>query len=96
MNPLSLIGIILVIGSSIEAFDTADKEWIDFKDVYNKTYSTFSDEVERFKIFKKNCATFSEHNRKYELGIVTFKMGINRDADLTFEEIDEREEIEPE
>lgn len=94
MNLLRLIGIILVIEATTQA--SVVDEWQNFKVKYNKTYDTFSEQAERFKIFKKNHEKFKEHNIQFERGDVTFRMGVNRDADLTYEEIDEREKPEPE
>lgn len=94
MNLLGLIGIILVVEAATHA--SVVDEWQSFKTKFNKTYETFSEEADRFKIFKKNHEKFKEHNIKFERGDVTFRMGVNRDADMTYEEIDEREKIVPE
>lgn len=81
----------MVVAASTEAFGPDVDEWASFKLKFNKTYETFSENANRFRIFKKNLGKFREHNTRFERGDVTFRMGVNRDADMTFEEIDERE-----
>ncbi|XP_057658995.1 protein CTLA-2-beta-like [Diorhabda carinulata] len=65
---------------------SVEDQWKDFKSTHNKSYSDEED-GRRFQIFKDNVEKIEAHNKKYESGEVTFKMGINKFADLTAEEM---------
>ncbi|KAG5881602.1 hypothetical protein JTB14_030932 [Gonioctena quinquepunctata] len=68
-----------------------DKEaWETFKVKYNKSYLHPAEEQRRYNIFLSNLHTIEEHNKKYENGHSSFKMGVNHFADLTHEEFMER------
>lgn len=98
MNLSQLIGILLIVGIGVCAINalSIEDQWRDFKSKYNKTYTNFEEEIQRFKVFKDNCRKFSEHNKKFEEGAVTFKLGVNKDADQTVEEMTKRYVIQPE
>jgi Cathepsin propeptide inhibitor domain (I29) len=65
----------------------SDVQWEKFKKDYDKSYKS-DVEQKRFEAFKENCKKFDDHNEKYERGEFSFKMGVNRDADLTYDEIE--------
>lgn len=44
------------------------------------------EETRRYEIFKDNVRKIDEHNEKFRLGEVSFKLGVNKFADLTAEE----------
>lgn len=98
MNLHVLITFLLMFGICANALNTTttDVQWSSYKLKFNRTYSNFSEEAERFKIFKKNVDEINEHNRKYEKGETTFKMIVNREADRTLEEIEARYQVESE
>lgn len=62
------------------------KEWSEFKMKFNRTYSP-DEEPKRLEVFKANIETIKAHNERYEKGLESFKIGINRYGDLTYEEI---------
>merc|ERR1719204_806120 len=62
--------------------------WDLYKAVHKKVYSSGSEESLRQEIFNKNVAMIEEHNKKYEAGEETFKMGINRFTDMLQSEVD--------
>lgn len=64
-----------------------EEQWKDFKVDFNKTYKTTKEETKRFENFKENVRKFETHN---QMPNVTFRMGVNKNADETYEEIDER------
>jgi cathepsin L len=69
--------------STIDVDQSVNEEWISFKLNFNKTYGNVpEEEIKRMKIFYENLETIKNHNRRN----FTFKMGINKFADLTFEE----------
>lgn len=58
----------------------------EFKTKYDRAYTGVDDE-KRFKIFVENCEKIDKHNKLYERGEVSFRMGINRYGDMTYDEI---------
>ncbi|VEN46852.1 unnamed protein product [Callosobruchus maculatus] len=53
---------------------------------HGKTYRSLLEEKMRFEIFKSNCRTIEEHNKRYHNGEETFEMKINQFGDMTQEE----------
>ncbi|XP_034479523.1 protein CTLA-2-alpha [Drosophila innubila] len=66
-----------------------DAEWSEYKTKFEKSYDGEEDQMRR-AIFAKSKAKIEEHNKKYDNGEVTWKMGINHLADLTEEEFGSR------
>lgn len=58
------------------------KNWHDFKIMYNKQYTNKSIEEYRENIFNDNIAMINNHNHNYD----SYKLGINEFADLTQDE----------
>jgi Cathepsin propeptide inhibitor domain (I29) len=73
--------------------ETLEDQWTSFRTKFKKSYKSQEEEKERFEIFKENCEFFRVHN---ENDTMTFKIGVNRDADLTDDEMGERERLIPE
>ncbi|KAG5864369.1 hypothetical protein JTB14_027096 [Gonioctena quinquepunctata] len=65
-------------------------DWKNFKLKYSRNYQNLVEEKQRFEIFNSNLLRIKEHNEKYENGLSSYKMGVNRFADLTLEEFKER------
>lgn len=53
---------------------------------YSKHYDTPADEMHRFHIFVDHKRKIDEHNLHHENGIASFKMGLNKYSDLSYEE----------
>lgn len=68
-------------------FETADKEWIRFKDTYGKAYNSSMEELNRFLIFRENLELIIKHNEEYNKGNKSYYLGINERTDLTTREI---------
>lgn len=94
---LRLIGFILALQAFtfVVSASSFDDEWEAFKIRFNKVYGTFDEEAKRFEIYRDNCRKFEEHNKQFNQGNVTFKMNVNRDADMTYEEIHEKFKMKP-
>lgn len=70
-----------------------EEEFKEFKLKFNKVYKSVEEEKIKFETFKENCEKFKVHN---ENETMKFKIGINRDADLSYEQIFYRQRPVPE
>lgn len=61
-------------------------EWRDFKIKFKRNLNETED-ARRFKIFEENLLMIQKHNELEAKGSETFRLGINRYVDMTFEEI---------
>ncbi|KAJ8665128.1 hypothetical protein QAD02_006790 [Eretmocerus hayati] len=61
-------------------------EWQKFKSDHVKTYSSNVEEQLRMNIFVENHKKVAAHNAKYEKGLVTYKLAINKFSDMLPEE----------
>lgn len=52
----------------------------------SKSYASSDEEQKRFQIFQDNLKFIKDHNKKYEAGQTTYKLGINEFTDMTNEE----------
>lgn len=97
MQLISLLGVVLTLHICTQPVDviSIDDRWKDFKTRFKKNYKSSAEEARRFEIFNENCVRFEEHNQRFEVGNVTFSQGINRDADLTSDEVFKKYEGEP-
>lgn len=77
---LTLIPCVLASSAS----STVEYEWADFKIKFNKVYENPKEEFKRFAIFRKQYNVICDHN---ENETVTFKLGVNQNADLSDDEI---------
>jgi len=60
-----------------------DHLWTNFKKGYGIVYNTTTEELERFKIFAHHVKMIVKHNLEHDLGLNTYRLGINRFAVLT-------------
>ncbi|UJR30814.1 hypothetical protein I4U23_018332 [Adineta vaga] len=63
-----------------------DNLWTNFKKGYNVVYNTTIEELHRFNIFAKHVKMIVQHNIEHDLGLHTYRLGINKFATLTNEE----------
>jgi hypothetical protein len=54
--------------------------WTNFKRGYGIVYNTTTEEVHRFKIFVNHVKLIIKHNLEQDLGLSTFRLGINKYA----------------
>ncbi|KAG5867085.1 hypothetical protein JTB14_026116 [Gonioctena quinquepunctata] len=83
------IAVLLFIVISIAMAEqlSVEEQWTSFKSTHNKNYENGDEEASRRAIFEDNLKKIEEHNKKYDAGEVTWKMGINKFTDLTPEEM---------
>ncbi|XP_074601850.1 cathepsin L-like [Brevipalpus obovatus] len=63
-----------------------DHEWTKFKVQFGKKYATAEEEAQRHSIFVQNMEKVRQHNERAKNGKVSYTLGMNKFADLTFEE----------
>lgn len=76
----------LIAGLSIRAHEIQNEHWNEFKRTYGKQYTNETEEFFRMHIFLENKDKIEKHNLKYDKGLVTFTMGLNKYADLLYDE----------
>lgn len=63
----------------------ASADWELYKRVHSKSYGRVEESFRR-KLFDDNVALINAHNLRYDLGLSTYRMGLNQFADLTNDE----------
>jgi len=67
-----------------------DKLWSNYKKRYDITYNSTTEELHRFKIFANNVKIIIKHNVEQDLGLHTYRLGINKFSIFTNEEFSEK------
>ncbi|CAF4460931.1 unnamed protein product, partial [Adineta steineri] len=68
---------------SVENVEThIDNLWTNFKKGYGIVYNTTTEELHRFKTFAGHVKMIVKHNLEHDLGLHTFRLGINKYATL--------------
>lgn len=52
-----------------------------FQTKFSKTYSDHAEDLKHKEIFLRNKQFIEEHNKKYETGAVSYKVGLNQFSD---------------
>jgi len=82
----SVIILVCLCFSAALAFKAEfNQEWNMYKQVHGKKYSP-SENLKRRAIWESNLEKVATHNRKFDMGLTTFTKGVNKFADMTFEE----------
>ncbi|XP_074111599.1 cathepsin L [Cotesia typhae] len=83
MKILLLISMVL-IGTiqAISVYDLVKEEWNTFKIQHKKQYENDVEEGFRMKIYMDNKHKIAQHNAKYEKGLVSYKLAINKFGDM--------------
>ncbi|KAG5314755.1 CATL protein, partial [Acromyrmex insinuator] len=77
---------VFTTGQAISFNKILDAEWFIFKTHHKKIYKSSVEEGYRMKIFLDNKRKIAEHNRKYELNEVPYKLGMNKYGDMLHHE----------
>jgi len=72
--------------NAVSFFDLVKEEWHAFKLEHGKQYKSDTEEQFRMKIFMDNKNKIAKHNQDFASGKVTFKLGLNKYADLLHHE----------
>ena len=62
-----------------------DNLWLNFKKGYGILYNSTVEEIHRFKIFATHVKLIIQHNIEHDLGLHTYRLGINKYAALVKE-----------
>lgn len=63
-----------------------DKSWIEFKELYKKTYDSLKDEEHRMRVWIDNLIHINKHNMLFKEGKKSYSVEMNQYADMTSEE----------
>lgn len=86
MRILLLLLTVLATTQAISFFDLVMEEWMTFKLEHRKEYKSDIEEKFRMKIFMENKEKIAQHNRKYELKQVSYKLKLNKYGDMLLHE----------
>ncbi|KAI1303082.1 Cathepsin L [Halotydeus destructor] len=76
--------VLALVGCAFASF-TNDAHWQQFKTKFNKLY-TAEEESLRRTIFELNVVKIAAHNIRADLGLKSYRLGVNKFADMTNEE----------
>ncbi|XP_028133575.1 cathepsin L [Diabrotica virgifera virgifera] len=71
---------------AISFVDLVQEEWTAFKMTHRKSYESPTEEKFRMKIFMENKHKVAKHNKLFALGLVSYKLGLNKYADMLHHE----------
>ncbi|KAJ8918900.1 hypothetical protein NQ315_016802 [Exocentrus adspersus] len=86
MKFLILIAVVIIGCQAVSFFDLVQEQWTSFKLTHKKNYDTEIEERFRMKIFMENAHKIARHNKLFALGQVTYKLGLNKYADMLHHE----------
>ncbi|KAH1028161.1 procathepsin L-like [Dendroctonus ponderosae] len=84
-----LLALVASMALAVSALGEEEK-WNSFKTKFGRSYSSLLEDQARYATFRVNLEKIASHNAKYENGLVSYKMGVNKFADLTVEEFAQR------
>ncbi|KAF8796168.1 Cathepsin L-like like protein [Argiope bruennichi] len=86
MNCLALFALFAVAAARHSLFDPElNEHWENFKKVFGKNYNE-REEVTRRQIWERRLADIVRHNLRYDLGLHSFRKGLNEYSDLEHDE----------
>ncbi|CAB0032288.1 unnamed protein product [Trichogramma brassicae] len=86
----SIVVLLLValaaVAQAVSFVDLVQEEWRVFKAEHRKGYGSDIEEKFRMKIFMENKHKIAKHNAKYEQGLVSYKLKLNKYSDMLHHE----------
>ncbi|CAO1331127.1 unnamed protein product [Diamesa serratosioi] len=82
MKLIIVLAAIVTCASAVSFYDLIKEEWSSFKAQHGKNYASEIEERFRMKIFMENRHKIAKHNQKFADKTVTFKLGVNKYADM--------------
>jgi len=86
MKVLLALSSIILCCHAVSVFELVQEQWGAFKLQHGKNYDSETEERFRMKIFMDNSHKVAKHNQLYDQGFVTYKLGLNKYADLLHHE----------
>lgn len=86
MKLLVLMLAFVAAANAFSYFDVIKEEWHAFKLHHSKKYKSETEEKFRMKIYAENRHKIAKHNQKYAAGEVSYKLGLNKYADMLHHE----------
>ncbi|KAJ8665171.1 hypothetical protein QAD02_006833 [Eretmocerus hayati] len=87
MGALAIILVTLAATTqAVLSIELSVAEWRNFKLEHSKIYNDADEEKLRMDIFLKNKQMIGQHNARYDEGLVSYKMGVNKFSDMLVEE----------
>jgi len=86
MKLLLLLFAVVISSQAVSFSELVVEQWGAYKAAHNKQYHSETEERFRMKIFMDNSHKIAKHNKLYEQGLVSFKLGLNKYADLLHHE----------
>ncbi|XP_046977844.1 procathepsin L-like [Vanessa cardui] len=86
MKSLAVLVVVVAVVSADSFADFVRDEWNAFKREHKKSYANETEEKFRMKIFAENKLKAEEHNRRFERGQETYRVGVNKYSDLLHHE----------
>lgn len=86
MRVLISLFALLALANAVSFVDIVKEEWRTYKLSHSKKYDSEVEEKFRMKIFMENKHKIAKHNQKYAQGLVSYKLSVNKYADLLHHE----------
>jgi len=86
MKGLLVLAALVGIAQCVSFFDLVSEQWASYKLQHRKQYDSETEEKFRMKIFMENAHKVAKHNQMYEMGLVNYKLGVNKWADMLHHE----------
>ncbi|XP_067004602.2 cathepsin L [Anabrus simplex] len=86
MKLIVVLCTILAVSQALSYSELVRQEWNTFKLQHRKKYTSPREDEHRMQIFMETRNKIAKHNEAFERGEVTYKMGLNKFADMTNEE----------
>ncbi|XP_047531378.1 cathepsin L-like [Vanessa atalanta] len=81
MRSLAVLMVVVVVVGADSFVDLIREEWNAFKLKHKKSYENETEDRFRMKIYAENKLKMAKHNRRFERGEVTYRLGVNKYAD---------------
>jgi len=81
-----LLAALCSVAQAVSFFDLVAEQWGSFKLAHKKKYASETEERFRMKIYMENAHKVAKHNQLYELGLVSYKLKVNKWADMLHHE----------
>ncbi|XP_047531292.1 cathepsin L-like [Vanessa atalanta] len=81
MRSLAVLLVVVSVVGADSFVDLIREEWNAFKLKHKKSYENETEDRFRMKIYAENKLKMAKHNRRFERGEVTYRLGVNKFAD---------------